>query len=425
MTDADRAALEKVWAERALPKAPASVSALPKEAPSEPATFRPPIPATELHEHCGSTCLAEPIIEPCVLQGTSTLFSSYPKDGKTTWLSHCLPTDVLVLIVTEEPALIWDQRVETLGIKDNVHFMLRDTADRPFPELCRHLAGLVQQEGYALVVIDTLAWFANFDENEENDASQVTWAIRQASVVTRHGAALMIVHHCGKAKRQDGREIRGSSAFMAAVDSVLTMKRVPGHDRRRKLLCKSRISGLPESITYELSEDGSGYDAVDNRDGATVDETALQRHWAVLDSLLPDARCEVGLTLSEIKSAWPGGAPSETTVKDALRAGVKRGRYLKLGEGVRASPRTYKLSDGSDGSQGLPPSAGIAADPPSDSQKGRIKRRIEGQPISPADPSESPESARPATTAEAILARHRGASATAAGVPAETPRRRR
>jgi predicted ATP-dependent serine protease len=80
------------------------------------------------------------------------------------------------------------------------------------------LVALVREDGYRLVVVDTLA--RSLIGADENSARDVGLAVDAADRVKRAtGCTVLLVHHTGK----DRTTVRGSSALEAGVDTVYAL----------------------------------------------------------------------------------------------------------------------------------------------------------------------------------------------------------
>jgi hypothetical protein len=74
-----------------------------------------------------------------------------------------------------------------------------------------------------LVVFDTLARCMDGDENSVKDMNAAVRGCDRVRDAT--GAAVLLVHHSGK---DESKGMRGSTALLGAVDSVMRMRRTPG-----------------------------------------------------------------------------------------------------------------------------------------------------------------------------------------------------
>ena len=95
-----------------------------------------------------------------------------------------------VLVISEEPKSAWRHRRDELEIGDHVHILARPFMGRPsfaqWQSLVLWAAQQVADEGYGLVVIDTLAGLWNVVN--ENDASEVMQALTPTHTITDAGA---------------------------------------------------------------------------------------------------------------------------------------------------------------------------------------------------------------------------------------------
>ena len=127
-------------------------------------------------------------------------------------------------------------------VRDPVHLL--NTTD--VLELC----GLVDEDDYGLVIIDTVSKsIPGADENSAKDMSGVVGALYEIQAHT-HGGTVVAVHHTGK----DKSTIRGSSALEAGVDTVyltegdteaLTLTRTKRKDGPREDVLNLRFAPVP------------------------------------------------------------------------------------------------------------------------------------------------------------------------------------
>jgi hypothetical protein len=83
------------------------------------------------------------------------------------------------------------------------------------------LAACEQMQDVALIVIDTLAvTFGGGDENSPEDMGGYVSNVKL--IKDRTGAAVIIVHHCGK---DEARGMRGHSSLLGAIDGELAVER--------------------------------------------------------------------------------------------------------------------------------------------------------------------------------------------------------
>ena len=103
-------------------------------------------------------------------------------------------------------------------------FELHDFSE---PAQIKTLKGLIQSEGYHLVIIDALAhYLPGMDENTVASIGPVLTRLRRLTDDTR--STILLIHHFNKSghTRQSisqGMRIRGSSDIFAAVDTALSL----------------------------------------------------------------------------------------------------------------------------------------------------------------------------------------------------------
>ncbi len=195
-----------------------------------------------------------------------TLLAGPPKGGKSTLLSDLaaalgdgtpfLGQDVTrtpVLVMTEEEdSTLWEKAE---GALQHVTFLkqARETlAGRTFAQSLARAAAKCRRDGIRVLVIDTLAAWAGFED--ENNASKVIPALNLVRAVASQGVAVVLVHHTKKGGGAHGEGIRGSSALFAAPEIVIEQTYVSETSRERTLTFHSRYAGeWPElRVTRDL-----------------------------------------------------------------------------------------------------------------------------------------------------------------------------
>jgi hypothetical protein len=279
-----------------------------------------------------------------------TLFSALWKAGKTTLLAHLLKwfgqggaflgravLPAKVICVTEEGQARWAKRRDAIGLGDWIRFRVQPFAYKPdWDTWFAFLADLAKEvacEKAGLVVFDTLDKL--WPVVKENDAGEVTAALMP---LRKLGAASLLSHHLTKADGKEAKGSRGSGALTAFVDTIVEMRRFNPDDqlcRRRVLKGWGRDEEVPPELVVELSADGKSYTTHGDRGQAQAELLRL-----VILGLL-EASPE-GLTQEQVREAWPSDpAPRSKTLRDALNAGVKSGRWGRSGKGSKGSPYVY------------------------------------------------------------------------------------
>jgi hypothetical protein len=285
-------------------------------------------------------------------RGVYTLLLGLWKSGKTTLISHLLRAmategyfcgfpvkQARVLVISEESEAKWGERRDALGLGDHIHLICRPWRARPKLDEWRafvtHIAGLVQENGYDLVIFDPISEL--WPVWDENDAGQVNSAMIPLHAISETGAGVLLVHHPNKSDATEGRASRGSGALTAFVDVILEFRRYdPEHESsKRTLRGYSRYDDTPSEVIVELTEDG--YRLVGTRG-----EVERTERLDVLLEILGDAP----LTVAEIWSAWPEEPrPSQRTVERDLSELVRLGQVRRLGSGTRGDPVRFRILD--------------------------------------------------------------------------------
>lgn len=272
-----------------------------------------------------------------VARGHLTLLSGHPKVGKSTLVTLLLermarggalagePVEAgKVLVVSEESRALWAKRARAHQL-DHVDVLCRPFVGRAtepdWLRFCQHVAALVRERGYAVVVFDTLA--ALWPCADENDASAALRALTPLLAIAEAGAAVLCVHHLRKSDGAEGTAARGSSAIVGFFDFIAELRRFEGeHDQRRRLSVLSRYEGL--DLVIDRDGDSLG-------DPATVGRRALEE--GVL-AVLAEAG-DAGMTADEVAEA--AGLPRATAAR-VLRRLADAGQVGCFGRGARGNP---------------------------------------------------------------------------------------
>ena len=150
----------------------------------------------------------------------------------------------------------------------------------------------IRQGDHKFVVIDTLARCAvGLDENSAKDAGLIVRDLDRIRDAT-NGGTVLVVHHTGK----DGKTVRGSSAFEAAMDTVY---QIEGDPQLMKLRRTKRKDGpTPDNLSLRL-EAVPGTDSV-VVSGGRVDTTPTVEK---LMSTFVQAFSETGASRADLRSA--------------------------------------------------------------------------------------------------------------------------
>jgi len=285
-------------------------------------------------------------------QRVYTLLLGLWKSGKTTLIGHLLRAmatggefcglpvkSARVLVVSEESEPKWAERRDTLGLGDNVHLICRPWRARPkvdeWGAFIAHLAGLVQENRYDLVVFDPISEL--WPVWDENDAGQVNSAMMPLHAIAEAEAGVLLVHHPNKSDASEGRASRGSGALTAFVDVILEFRRwdAEHQDRKRVLKAFSRYEDTPPELVIELTEES--YKAV----GTRVETERAERLKVLLEVLGDNP-----LTVAEVRASWPEEPrPSQRTIERDLSELARLGSVQRLGSGTKGDPYRFRILD--------------------------------------------------------------------------------
>jgi len=177
----------------------------------------------------------EPLIyagkNPALYKRTVALFYGEPGSFKTFmalgWALTLALRDIGVLFIAAEGAYGLDKRVAAWRRANHVseaqlegRFMVYpDVSDMRSNEEMEDWASIVREDGYGLVVFDTL--HRNTPGADENSSRDMGVAFRGADLIRKAGekvgTTVTMIHHTGK----DGLDYRGSSALEGDPDTLL------------------------------------------------------------------------------------------------------------------------------------------------------------------------------------------------------------
>ena len=289
------------------------------------------------------------ITKPWVAPKTVTAVDGKPKAaGKTTWLLRLIrcvlggerfmgqpTTKTPVVYLTEEGEATFREaldRADLLGRHD-LHVLYRSDAwGVPWPEVVKAAVKKCHEVGAGLLVVDTVAPFAGLKGDKENNAGDQQQAFEPLAWARDQGLAVIANRHERKSSGDVGDSARGSNAFTAAADVIISIRRPEGHclPTIREIKALSRFSETPESLTIDLTD--HGYEILG--DSAAV---AVARAEEAILQVAPQSADEA-MPLDDLKAATGLG---RTTTQRALDSLVSKSKLLQTGKGVKGAPRKY------------------------------------------------------------------------------------
>jgi hypothetical protein len=212
----------------------------------------------------------------------------------------------------------------------------------PAPTLADVEAALVET-GAVLLVVDSLSRFLRLED--ENSAAEVTAALgRLVEVAHRRDVAVLAIHHDRKSGGDHGRGMRGSSAFLAAVDVAVQLKRETDgdvDDGRRRLVCVSRYDEANGTLVVRRVPDAEScqHPSVDDADSirytyAVEGSPADVRRARVLAAVGPTEEVDAATLAQRL------GVTRPAVVED-LRALHAAGALQRRGSGKKGDAFRY------------------------------------------------------------------------------------
>ena len=282
-----------------------------------------------------------------IARGTITLIGAHPKAGKTTLLVHAcrewVQQNLRVVYLTEDPEIIWRERVKEFPELHTSTFLLNDFT-RAHPE---HWVRELRELEPDVVVVDTIRRFV--PTKDENDSASVSVALAPLVDLQHHlpRTAIVLVHHTKKNLSADGEitDIAGSHAYTAEVDAIFLLAPVRENKHQRIL---TPVAGrfwkfTPEPLVLELSESGTEYRVM----GTVAEVLPLTRSESAKQKVLNAIQVLGSATRTDIEEYLEamGEKIPERTIRDALLKLYEDGKVERDGRGTRGEPHIYRVAD--------------------------------------------------------------------------------
>ncbi len=208
--------------------------------------------------------------EPPIFQrGLSHIVAAPPKAGKTTLLyaqaKEWARADFSVLFLSEEPEIVWYQRLEIEDAEDEV--LERVTLVPALGEDPESLLQRMSQGQEEIVILDTAKVLGVEDENDAATVNRVIapWVVKARET----GKTLIVSHHVRKGGGRAVEALAGSYSWAAVFDTVVEIA-LDEQDSRRQLRAVGRL--LPScKLLYELR--GSDLVLLGSPDAVELDAT--------------------------------------------------------------------------------------------------------------------------------------------------------
>jgi hypothetical protein len=231
----------------------------------------------------------------------------------------------------------WNDYHALNAIPDGRFHILPEPVNMLAPASVGELAEAAVDIGAKFIILDTLArCMVGGDENSSRDGGMV---IEQMDSIKRKtGACVMAVHHAGKNLEAGAR---GSSAFEAAADTVLSVSAEEGVITIKQTKQKNHIEGNP----FRLQATPQGQSIVLTRGKAAT--SGLPN--AVVDTLR--ALRDISIPGGIASGAWEEASPCATATFYRHRAGLLE-HGLVVNIGTEKQPRYALTEIGVDATQG-------------------------------------------------------------------------
>lgn len=178
-----------------------------------------------------------------------------------------------------------------------------------------------------LIVIDTLQRLIR--ARDLNDYAEVTTKLTPLLEIAREtDAAVVLIHHAGKADRAGADGVLGSTALHGSVDNTVMIKRT---DRFRTVWSEQRIGPDLEESVFVLDPDTGLVSLGPSRSAADLEAVKEQLYEAIVG-------LEEPISEKEIQHLVTG---RNTAKVSAIRALVAEGRVARLGAGGQKDPFRY------------------------------------------------------------------------------------
>ena len=280
-------------------------------------------PVREIHRFTADELLRKDfpelrwIVDDLLPEGTLTLLASRSKLGKS-WLCLQLATTVaggggrflgrqthsarvIFFALEDAERQIRDRLVaQGAGRVDNLIFF--DGIPPLDGEGLEYLSNAITQERATLVIIDTLAAAktGRLDENAAGQTADLMNALR--NVAHDSGAAILLAHHHNKLNSGDVLiDLRGSTAFGAAADTICAMYRKTGEQDGTFAMLSRVCRDLEFAVTFD--ENKMRWDAVG---GSGPNITLAEKE--ILDCLRMLGEADAGTIAKEMDRSRQGVA---------------------------------------------------------------------------------------------------------------------
>ena len=268
--------------------------------------------------------------------GGLSLLVAKPKVGKTTlafnlalavasgrdFLERKTKQSPVIYLALEEKRSEIRKKLKALGeTPERISFHFGSAPEKAIQEV--HT--LIRKTKAGFLVVDVLQKLCRV--KDLNDYAQVTNTLEPLMATAREeNCHILLTHHAGKADRQDGDDILGSTALLGGVDTSIHIKK---REKRRSFFTIQRYGEDTPETVIELKADGS-LEAVGSRQEVEIEETLPLILVVLADGALTE------------KDIWQRVGKNHDLVAKALRRLVDRGEVNRTGSGKKGDPYIYE-----------------------------------------------------------------------------------
>ncbi len=289
------------------------------------------------------------IAKPWLAQSAITeLVGKAKVAGKTTWaLALCAAildgsdfvdkptTKTGIVYLTEESEITFRMALERahIGPRDDFQVLFwRETLGRKWAEAMEEAVEVTIARKAGLLVVDTLAQFAQLTGDRENNAGDALAAVLPLQKARDRDLGVLMLRHERKQGGALGDSGRGSSAFAGAVDIILNLGRPRGNtDENIRLIDGvSRLDDEGLKLTIKMTAEGYRSCGVTTRPTADAAEESIMKY-------LPESEDEA----VDLKQIIAATGETRATIQRVLAELREHGRVLEVGTGVKGDPQRY------------------------------------------------------------------------------------
>jgi hypothetical protein len=287
-------------------------------------------------------------VEGLLPLGGTAVLAGRPKGGKSTlalslalavargepFLGRGTRKGPVLYLALEGAPRGWTALLRKLGVTEGDDLLI--CIGRAPEAAIAWLSEEIEKHRPVLVILDTMQRLLRVkDGNDYATGSNATDAVIELARLAN--ASLVMLHHSGKTQRAEiVDEVMGSTAWAAAVDTVLVLRR---SERCRTLASEQRFGeNLPETVlamhpaTCRISEAGTKADA---------DRKATRE--AIVAFLRQHAEAEPELPFTDEPTIEAGVGGRTKAQREALREAVAAGEIERIGTGKKGDRYLYGL----------------------------------------------------------------------------------